>query len=236
MKQLKQLTKYLIKPKKIRKHIDRVNVFISIFCLTVLGILSYLVAHESIRSWDEEVLVTIKNILPEWFIYVAKVSYFLGEAEVTVFFVLFCLIYLVWKKYWCEAQVVAISCLSVLLLIDKVFKPFFRIRRPLGRLVSEITGYSYPSGHAAGNLLFYFLVAYIAAKIAPRYKVWFYGLATVAIGLMGVSIAYLRVHWISDVLASYCLGYILFTIAIVLLESSLPNKLQEDENEKGVRF
>jgi undecaprenyl-diphosphatase len=37
---------------------------------------------------------------------------------------------------------------------------------------------------------------------------------------MGISSAYLRVHWVSDILASYCLGYIMFSLAITLLKSS----------------
>ena len=215
------LKKYLLKPKNTSSYFNKTNIFFSTIALILFILITYLVTTETIRDFEQNLLVVIKNSLPDWFIYVAKISYFLGEAEVTVFFVLFCLILLVIKKHWVEAQVVALSCLSVLILIDQVLKPWFDIRRPLDRLVPAITGYSYPSGHAAGNLLFYFLVAYIASRYFPQYQIYFYSLATFLILLMGISIAYLRVHWVSDVLASYCVGYILLNLSIVLLQSTV---------------
>lgn len=215
--------KYILRPKNVRKNIKEVNVFFSFLSLIIFAILSYLLMIEKLKILDKNLLIAIQEILPPWFIYIAKISYFLGEAEVTVFFVLICLGILVWKKHWQEAQVVALSCLSVLILIDKILKPLFKIRRPLGRLVPAITGYSYPSGHIAGNLLFYFLVAYIASQSFPQYKLYFYSVATFLMVLMSISIAYLRVHWISDIFASYCVGYILLSIAILLLNSSVTN-------------
>ena len=215
--------KYILRPKNIRKNINEFNVFFSFLSLIIFAILSYLLMIEKLKILDKNLLIAIQEILPPWFIYIAKISYFLGEAEVTVFFVLICLGILVWKKHWQEAQVVALSCLSVLILIDKILKPLFKIRRPLGRLVPAITGYSYPSGHIAGNLLFYFLVAYIASQSFPQYKLYFYSVATFLMVLMSISIAYLRVHWISDIFASYCVGYILLSIAILLLNSSVTN-------------
>ena len=213
-----------LKSKNMIRNINKINILFSAISLIIFIFITYLVVTEKITTLNENFLITIQNILPDWFIYIAKIFYFLGEAEVAVFFVLFSLGILIWKKYWEEAQVLAFSSLSVLILVDKILKPFFNIRRPRSRLISGVMGYSYPSGHIAGNLLLYFLLAYIASYYVPKFKVYFYTLATFLIILMGISSAYLRIHWISDIIASCCLGYILFSLAISLLNISLKSK------------
>lgn len=212
--------KYLLKPKNFFHHINKINLFFSSIGLSFLIILSHLVVTGKLKAFDNNLLTTIDEVLPRWFIYIAKASYFIGEAEVAVFIVLFSLGFLVWKKYWVEAQVMALSTLSILILIDKILKPFFDISRPDNRLVNNALGNSFPSGHASGNLLLYFLLAYIFSQSLPKFKIYFYSIATFLIILMGISSAYLRVHWVTDILASYSIGYIMFSLAITLLESS----------------
>ncbi|WP_373479011.1 phosphatase PAP2 family protein [Geminocystis sp.] len=215
--------KYLLKPRNFFKHLNRINLFFSTLALSFFIILSSLVVTGKLKTFDDNLLTKIHTTLPNWFIYIAKTSYFIGEAEVAVWIVIFTLGFLVWKKYWNEAQVLALSTLSILILIDKIFKPLFAIPRPINRLVENAFGKSFPSGHASGNLLLYFLLAYILSQSFPKFKVYFYSLATFLIILMGVSSAYLRVHWVSDILASYSIGYIMFIFSITLLKSSENN-------------
>jgi membrane-associated phospholipid phosphatase len=215
--------KYLLKPKNFFNHLNKINLFFSSLALSFFIILSNLVVTGKLKIFDDYLLTTIHTTLPIWFIYIAKASYFVGEAEVAVFIVLFSLGFLVWKKYWEEAQVMALSTLSILILIDKILKPFFAITRPNNRLVENVFGNSFPSGHASGNLLLYFLLAYFFSESFPKFKVYFFSLAVFLIILMGISSAYLRVHWVTDILASYAVGYIMFIVSITLLKSSKNN-------------
>lgn len=212
--------KYIIKPKNITKNISKFQIFVCGILIIYFSTLSYFVTTGKLKELDEYLLTFIHESLPSWFIYIAKASYFLGEAEVAVFFVLFSLIVLVWKKLWKEAQVMAFSTLSILILIDKIFKPLFAIPRPLDRLVENAFGNSYPSGHASGNLLLYFLICYFISQSYPKLKVFLYSFAVFLLIVMGVSSAYLRVHWVSDILASYAVGYFMFIISIIILKSS----------------
>lgn len=216
---------YLLKPKNFFHHFSKTNLFFSSLALFCFTMISFLVATDRLKALDNYFLTQLHLILPNWFVVIAKISYFLGEAEVAVFFVLFSLGFLVWKKLWEEAQVLALFTLSILILIDKILKPFFAIPRPLDRLVDNAFGNSFPSGHASGNLLLYFLVAYFISQYLPKYKFISYFTATFLIILMGISSAYLRVHWVSDILASYCIGYIMFSLAITLLKSSQNNNI-----------
>lgn len=212
--------KYLIKPKNFLQYLDKPQLIACSFCLICFSFISTLVVTGVASRWDENLLVLIRQKLPDWFIYVARVSYFLGEAEVAGVFVFISLVILVRKKYWEEAQVTAFSTLGILILIDRILKPFFAISRPSERLVANAFGKSFPSGHAAGNLLLYFLWCYFVSQHYPRLKPFLYSLATFLIILMGVSSAYLRVHWVSDILASYCLGYVIFSLSIAILKSA----------------
>lgn len=209
--------KALLQFENFIKIVGKFNLLLSVFCLLSFAIISGLVVSGKINKLDEILLERLPEVLPLWFIYLSKGIYFLGEAEVAVFIVLFILGVLCWKKLWYEAQILAASSLGILLLIDKVLKPLFDRARPLGRLVDNIHGRSYPSGHASGNLLLYFFIAYILSSYFPKFKVYFYLIAIVLLILMGICSAYLRVHWVTDILGAYCVGYILFAISVGLL-------------------
>ena len=92
-------------------------------------------------------------------------------------------------------------------VLDKVLKPLFARPRPTlyPHLVPE-TNYSFPSGHAVGDLAFamaLFLV--VGTLIRGRWR----SLGYLSIGLallIGASRPYLQVHYPSDVLAGWALG------------------------------
>lgn len=210
--------KALLKTKNLVKTFGKLNLSISVFCLLFFIIMSGLIISRKVDNFDEFILTQLSKIFPVWFVYISKGIYFLGEAEVAVFIVLFSLIILCYKKLWYEAQILAVSSLGILLLIDKVLKPLFNRDRPLERLVENINGKSYPSGHASGNLFLYLFLAYILSAYYPKFKVYFYLFAIFLLALMGISSAYLRVHWVTDILGAYCVGYIFFSIAIVWLK------------------
>jgi undecaprenyl-diphosphatase len=191
----------------------------SFLALVIFLAIAFLLKTHHLQKFDEHFLFHLQNIFPKWFFIIARSLYFLGEAEVAVFVVLLSLIILVWKRYWKEAQVLAASSLTVLLLVDKVLKPFFDRARPLVRLVENVYGKSFPSGHATGNLLLYLLLAYFLSTYFPNHKIIFYTIAILLLFLMGISSSYLRVHWITDIYAGYCVGYIMFTISLAILRT-----------------
>ncbi len=194
--------------------------FISfLFALVIFLAIAVLLKTDHLQKFDENFLDYLQNIFPKWFFLIARSLYFLGEAEVAVFVVLLSLIILAWKRYWKEAQILAASTLAVLLLVDKILKPFFERARPLERLVENVYGKSFPSGHATGNLLLYLLLAYFLSTYFPNKKILFYTIAILLLFLMGISSSYLRVHWITDIYAGYCVGYMMFAISIAILRT-----------------
>jgi len=86
---------------------------------------------------------------------------------------------------------------------------FQRPRPDFGHLV-EVTGFSFPSGHAMVSLSFYGFLAFLywqgGGRRPRRYLAA--ALAGMLISLIGVSRVYLGVHYPSDVLAGFSAGLV----------------------------
>ncbi len=76
--------------------------------------------------------------------------------------------------------------------------------RPVGALV-EVTGYSFPSGHAMVSMAFYGFMALLVPRDTSWGRIARKGLFLL-IFLIGCTRIYLRVHYLSDVLAGWILG------------------------------
>lgn len=101
-----------------------------------------------------------------------------------------------------------------------VVKHFVQRARPLdGHGFITETGFSFPSGHATGCMVFYGLLAYLLLRrFPPRHHRDTVAAAVALVTLVGFSRVLLQVHYLSDVLAGYALGACWLVIAIALAE------------------
>ena len=145
--------------------------------------------------------------------------YLISNTYVTGAIVLIALITLIRQRYWSEVQGLVFATLGILLLVDEVLKPFFdRDRPPKPRLVSDLSPDSFPSGHAAGNLVFYFYMSFIIATKYPRLAKYVYALSSFLILLIGFSSVYVKAHWTTDILGGYVFGYCWLLASLTLLK------------------
>ena len=109
--------------------------------------------------------------------------------------------------------------LAGITLINQILKFIFRRERPTGYRLIEMSGYSFPSGHAMASLAFYGLLIYITKRlIKNKYlKILLIILNIAIIILIGVSRIYLGVHYLSDVLTGYSISIIYLLITTKLL-------------------
>jgi undecaprenyl-diphosphatase len=168
-------------------------------------------------AWDHSFLDWVRHFHHPSLMILARVSYFLGEAEVTAVVVLMLLVFLCWKRYWKEAQVLAISTLGILIVIDKILKPWFGRIRPAPGVI-DVHGKSFPSGHVSGNFMLYLFLAYLIAFYFPKWGIYAYIGATVLVGMMGWASIYLNIHWLTDLIAGFGVGYLGFVFCITLLK------------------
>jgi len=119
------------------------------------------------------------------------------------------------KKFYYKAIFCAVT-LGGSFLLGEMFKLIILRDRPMGALVT-ILGFSYPSGHALGSIVFIFLLIYL---FSDRIKHWhfqiFFKVGLVfLIGIIGFSRLYLNVHWFTDVVGGYTLGLFWFTLMLL---------------------
>ncbi|MDA8213095.1 MAG: phosphatase PAP2 family protein, partial [Clostridia bacterium] len=106
-------------------------------------------------------------------------------------------------------------------LLDELLKIAFHRPRPeLARLV-EVSGYSFPSGHAMVSVTFYGFLAYLVWFNFRRSSFRYFaslGLVMLIV-LIGVSRIYLGVHYPSDVLAGFAAGGFWLISCILALQA-----------------
>jgi undecaprenyl-diphosphatase len=129
------------------------------------------------------------------------------------------LLYFILKKNrWWSIRVAIVSLTSLGLM--SLIKTLVHRHRPPEPLVSGITNFSFPSGHAFMSVAFYGLLAYGAAVLLK--KGWLQQLIIIFfilfILLIGFSRIYLRVHYTTDVIAGLGIGTSLLILSLTVLE------------------
>lgn len=193
----------------------------SIICSIVLFLLTLLfvaVLNQKTDIFDENILAWLQQFTNPFLTKIFKLFYLIGDEYFAALIVFINLIFLYLKRYRQEAKVFAGGALGILIIIDLILKPFFDRPRPLQRLASDIIGNSFPSGHVAGNFFLYFYLAYLLAKKWPDRSKSIYTITAIFILLISLSTVYLRLHWPTDVIASYGIGYLWLTTCLTTLK------------------
>lgn len=121
------------------------------------------------------------------------------------------------KHKWYSIKVPAIALTSLGLMFG--LKHFFGRPRPDVPLLFEANGLSFPSGHALFSITFYGLLVYICYKSVknPGLRWGLIVFLLILILLIGFSRVYLRVHYASDVIAGFAVGFMWLAFGIWLL-------------------
>ncbi|HZJ98429.1 MAG TPA: phosphatase PAP2 family protein [Tissierellaceae bacterium] len=104
-------------------------------------------------------------------------------------------------------------------LFNHLLKQVFQRTRPLDFFLVEQGGLSYPSGHSMVVMTMYLAIAYLLTREErdPRRRRRVYIIASIIILLMGISRIYLGVHWPSDIVGGFIMGYIFYSISRLLI-------------------
>jgi len=189
-------------------------------CLLILFVLAKLfeeVLEQEAFAFDTSLLLWLHQFSnPSLDTVMLTITRF-GNPNIVVFIVIVSLI-IIWRHNQQEAKIFAIACLGAWVL-NTGLKLFFTKSRPQlwHLLISEIS-FSFPSGHALGSLVLYGFLAYLLATHYPKYSIIFYGFASVAIAAIGLSRLYLGVHWPTDIIAGYGVGFLWLMLCITMLK------------------
>lgn len=99
--------------------------------------------------------------------------------------------------------------------INKIIKAIVQRPRPQFDQLMHYGGYSFPSGHAiASTLILGCIIVMICGFVTSKwYRRTINSILMVMILLVGFSRIYVGVHYPSDVLAGFCLGYIILFVS-----------------------
>ena len=131
----------------------------------------------------------------------------------TFVLVLAALFYVSFKRWWRDLAMLVVATAGILLIVDRLLKPFFDRSRPPEKLL-PVDGRSFPSGHAAGGVVFYFAMVTILAAHHPRLR-WPLTIgAGLWVALVWLSTLVVRAHWPSDLIAGGAVGLAWLTVCL----------------------
>jgi len=156
-------------------------------------------------AFDTAVLQAVHNGIPDAHGPLLVLVYRLSGKHVGAVLVLAVLIFLALRRFWADLICVMVGTGGILLIVDRLLKPLFDRARPDGGLV-ELAGRSFPSGHAAGAVLLYFLTCCLLSARYPRLRWPLFGAAGLWVCLVWLSTLYVRAHWLTDIVAGAALG------------------------------
>lgn len=192
-----------------------------LLCLAIIYLLAQLsdeVLEREAFGFDETILLWIHQFANPTLDAIALNITRLGNPTAVVLITLITLGILWQKRYRREAKIFLLNCLGGTILSYGLKLAFSKPRPQLWKLLISETSYSYPSGHALGSMVLYGFLVYLLSTHYPKYAKVFYSVATTLIAAIGLSRLYLGVHWPTDVMAGYGVGFLWITFCITMLK------------------
>jgi len=202
------------------------NIFILVsllfFTVSIFGffILALYVASHPTLSFDNQVLKNIQSLDSPLVATLLKFVSLFGEvyfAPVTLAVVMVVLFFKGLRKEAILAPVVLVGSFFTYVSKDLIGRP-----RPdqfsLNLGYSTPSDYSFPSGHVVYYTLLFGMIAFLALaspKLGRKSRILFLSVSALLIVLVGISRVYLGVHWPSDVVGGYLLGFALLEIVVL---------------------
>ena len=193
--------------------------------IILLVYIIWLVFSNNIVSLDENMFNAIAPHMTESRTRLMKAISFLGNYQFLIPANLLLLSYFLFLKknnLGLRMAVVALSSLSVMSLLKRLFHR----NRPAQPLVDGVTNFSFPSGHAFMSVAFYGLLIWLAAINIANKKVRRLVITFLLslILVIGFSRIYLRMHYTSDVVAGFCMGFVWLMFCLWLTDKAQQGK------------
>jgi undecaprenyl-diphosphatase len=188
----------------------------SLFVFVIIYLMVFVVRYKWIDDWVLASLnQTANNTITQFMRFITFYGNhsFLVPANLLMIVVL---LYYKQKKWATANAIAALAGVGLMSMLKKILaRP-----RPSHPLVEGISNFSFPSGHAMMSLLFYGMLILLCLQFLNNkaYKTVAIFLLVTIILLIGFSRLWLRVHFITDVLAGYAIGLCWLSISMLLSE------------------
>lgn len=204
------------KQKKNLKYIALIT-FILVTFIFVFVKIANVVSKNEVIAFDHEVIQFVQSFLsPQLTFYINFITFLGSVGWIAVIIVILVFILIVRKK-------VVLACFLAVSsgtggLFNLLLKWIFKRERPDMLRLTDVDGFSFPSGHSMGSFILYGSLAYLCIHLFKRAALkW---LSVIVMGiiifLIGLSRIYLGVHYPTDVVAGFAAGAVWLTVMIVL--------------------
>ncbi len=175
-----------------------------------------LVITNSLTLFDDKIYQFIIGFQNETLTSIMKVITSFANPLTIVSLCLISLLSLIWK-YKASIYLIIITIIST--VFNFLTKNIVLRNRPNHLRLIEETGYSFPSGHAMGSIAFYGFIIFLLSKskINKNLKIFLSVIISLTIFLIGISRIYVGVHYPSDIIGGFLLGYIILISSIEFL-------------------
>ena len=174
-------------------------------------------------SLEYLLLDSIGHWVPDFFGEPLAIIYKLSGTIFTGILVISLLFYFILRRFWADFICLFFGTAGILGIIDKILKPWFDRPRPDNSSLL-LSGASFPSGHAAGSMVFYFMSCILLATHYPRLRLPLFAISSVWVSLIWLSTLYCRAHWPSDIVTGASVGFVWLSICLSALRVWERNK------------
>ncbi|HEU0246987.1 MAG TPA: phosphatase PAP2 family protein [Gaiellaceae bacterium] len=184
-----------------------------LWALLVAGVVGFVVfaltfERDPLAAIDREVAECVATSFPAWAEWLARPPSWLGGwIGITAIGIVLGVV-LVRERAWVDFGFLLVTFLGSAIAVALLKAWFDRPRPELGSAVELPSSASFPSGHAtAGAASLGAATVLVTERLdSPRARAWVWG-AAIGSGLaVGLSRIVLNVHYVTDVLAGWCLG------------------------------
>ena len=191
------------------------------FILLALGLLGFIeiadvaIDEDGTPRLDEAILRTMRveggrePVGPAWLEELAIDLSALGSGGITAFFAVVAIGYVLLERRPRMALLVAV-CAGGVWALAYALKALYQRQRPeIVTAMVDVSGLSFPSGHAMVSAALYATLGVLLSRIARRQavKIYLVVLAVLLATIVGLTRVYLGVHYPTDVLGGWAIGF-----------------------------
>ncbi|WP_114240088.1 phosphatase PAP2 family protein [Dyella sp. C9] len=209
-----------VEPVVIRGRTALLLVLAAMLLFAAIAIAVVVEARSWLSGFDTSLAQDLRDRMQPTVLHVVAIVSHLGDLWSVATAAAVVLSILLWRRLPALATAWAIALFGIVPL-NSGLKLWFQRPRPLydrGYIVEH--GWSFPSGHAFGAMVFYGMLAYVLLRVLPhRWHRLVVAVAVAMVTIIGVSRIVLQVHYFSDVMAGYASGLVWLVLCIASAEA-----------------
>ncbi|ETI66393.1 phosphatase PAP2 family protein [Neobacillus vireti] len=189
---------------------------ISLACVLGFSLISLLISDHKINDFDSDIIAAVQGLESPTLTKVMKFFTFVGSTPVVIILCIFLIFFLYKVLHHRLELILFIFAILGSAVLNQILKQFFHRVRPNFHRLIEISGYSFPSGHAMNAFTVYVILSFLLWRHIPSRwgRSVLIILSVFMVMAIGISRIYLGVHYPSDIIGGYLASGFWLTVAI----------------------